>query len=44
MISTLKGCATEKLPDAVVLDCGGIGYYIHYVLSVSFCCAQERFD
>ena len=28
MISTLKGSVTEKLLDAVVLDCGGIGYYI----------------
>ena len=28
MISMLKGVLAEKLPDAIVLECGGVGYHI----------------
>lgn len=28
MISMLKGTLSEKWPDAVVIDCGGVGYYV----------------
>lgn len=35
MISTLKGTLAEKWPEAVVIDCGGIGYYVKIPQSIS---------
>ena len=35
MISILKGVVAEKFPNAVVIDCRGIGYFVHVPANVS---------